>query len=154
MPNLRSPSLQARLAVGLTFAAALSPAPFPLRGEGPLRPCFLPEALLTNITKVGTPTPGSCRTVGREASRPKPWSQPPTAGKTAPAASPSRSPGGVLTSCLQQTGTMGVYMCLGKGIKGTNVQGQSQKRLWSHTCCPFPPGPTHSRRNPSFSILD
>lgn len=40
----------------------------------PAKSCFLPAALLTSVTKVGTPTPGSCRTAGREAvSRPGPW---------------------------------------------------------------------------------
>lgn len=40
-------------------------------------------------------------------------------------------------------------MCLGKGIKGTNVQSQSLRRLSGHTCRPFPLGPTQSRRDPS-----
>lgn len=53
----------------LCCSPAPSPIPAQRRGkQGPpkARPCFLPEALLTNITE-GTPTPGSCRTVGREA---------------------------------------------------------------------------------------
>lgn len=79
-PQVPDPKSTGGLAVGLTFATVLSPGPFLLREEGskdlmrPVRPHYLPAALLTNITQVGTPTPGSCRTLGREAApRPRSW---------------------------------------------------------------------------------
>lgn len=97
-----------------------------------VRPCFLPDALLTNITRwAHLPLAPAVQLEERLFRRPDPGTQPPTAGNTQflrplPFQVPWRS-SDFLPPTNRNCGV--VYMRLGKGIKGTNIQGQSQKCL-------------------------